>query len=299
MYSEDLQFLYEKITSVPLQSIDGQILQLAKSYTRLNPYYKPVHQKSKSTTEKHDYKEPIRVNESFLPGQPIALPTADMINQEENNFDYNQILYFLWNLWQEPAIDAGISKDICIQAITILKDSLLNYFRSERSKFLIKCLENIKNSSLVLWSCEIMHSILESYPCVKVHFNGMDSKSSIIKDLDRNHSLISDLYKSLIIFKQNAIAKALELSGEESTSSSDEEHTSETRKKQHEDLFRQIKVCKEGSLNYVEEVKNRLDFIKYIYSNSNESIKNSHIEVLWNCFILNASSESEYENLFN
>jgi ubiquitin C-terminal hydrolase len=322
LYSEDLQFLYEKIVSLQLSAVDGQILQLAKSYTRLNSYCRPSHQKSRSTSDTKD--SIIRIDENktsfdqvngngddcnfHIGGAAIPLPPPDYgtsmpdksygVTIVDKNFDCTQILNYLWSLWQEPALENGISKDISLQAISILKDSLLNYFRSERLKFLAKCIENIKSNSLVIWSCELMQAILESYPSVKVQFPSIDSKSSIIKNLDKDHHLISDLYKNLIQFKQIAIEKALELSGEDSTSS-DEETTSEHRKKHHEDLFRQIKVCKEGSLNYVEEVKARLDFLKYIYSNSNESLTNLHIEVLWDCFIINASSESEYENLFN
>ena len=125
-----------------------------------------------------------------------------------------------------------------------------------------------------------MESILESFPSVKVSFPGMESKSSVIRDLDRDHQLITDLYRSLIYFKQEAIKKALEMNGEESTSSSDEEVTSESRKKHHEDLFKQIKICKEGNLYYADEVKSRLNFLKYIYSNSNECLTSIHIEVL-------------------
>lgn len=300
--TEDLQFLYEKVKLVPFGTIDGQILQLAKSFTRLNSFYRPPHRKYKSLSEK---KEPeIKIYDIPLPvsaGEAIPLGTSEYsinIIHEEKTFEYSQILFYLWDLWQEPALQEGISNDIATQAMSILKDSLLNYFRSERMKFLVMCLNNIKDNSLVLWSCDIIRSILESYPSVSVHYSGMDSKSSVIKDLDRDHQFLNLLYKSLIQFKVLAIDKALELSTDESTSSSDEDTVSESRKRIHEDLFRSIKVGKEGSLNYVEEVKSRLEFIKYIYSNSSETLANTHVKILWDSFILNATSESESEGLF-
>ena len=299
LYSEDLQFLYDNITSVPVGSIDGQILQIAKSYTRLNSYYRPIHRKSKSTnSEMPTSSVPMRLDDSYDISVVIPLPPPEVAHEEPATFEYTKILHYLWTLWQAPSVEAGIAKDVATQAITILKDSLNNNFRFERMRFLIMCVENIKNSSMVIWSCDLMQAIIDSYPSVKVGFQGMESRSIVIRDLDKTHKLIFLLFKSLIQFKQEAIAKALQLSGEESTSSSDEENTSESRKRQHEDLFREIKVSQEGCLSYVEELKSRLSFLKYIYSNSNESLTTVHIEVLWNSFVLNASSESEYDYLF-
>lgn len=306
LYSEDLQFLFDNITSVPVSSIDSQILQLAKSFTRLNSYYRPQHRKSKSMNSEKVDCPPIKIEEVYDISMPIPMPppqvasnATSQVPEEVNTFEYTKILHYLWELWQQPAIEAGIGKDIATQAIVLLKDSLYNYYRNERMKFLAMCVVNIKKNSMVLWSCEVLQSIIESYPSVKVSFQGVDSKSGIIKDLDKTHGVIFALYQSLIQFKQEAIAIALKVTGEESTSSSDDESTSESRKRQHEDLFKQIKVSQESSINYVEEVKVRLNFLKYIYSNSTESLTTDHIEVLWNCFVLNASSETECDNLFS
>lgn len=231
---------------------------------------------------------------------PINLPSkVEEGEKPEKRFDSSEVLLFIWSLFQESAISQGMSLAVAEQAMTILKDSLINYFRGERPKYLCMCIENVKKSSIVIWSCDMIKAILESYPSVRAHFDRNDSKSSIIRTLEQENNLTKELYRSLIRFKHVALEKAVQISGDESTSSSDEDGFNEAKKRNYDELFSAVFVSREVNLGYLEEIKARLEFVKYLYSNSNESLDNWHVRVLWETFIFNAVCEKESDLVFN
>ncbi|CAG9332998.1 unnamed protein product [Blepharisma stoltei] len=239
-----------------------------------------------------------------------AISTAPE-DQDSEGFETSQALDFLWNLCQEEALDAGISKTISSQTLKILQDLLTNYYRSDRLKFMIRCIENIKKNSNVLSSCQLLEHILNSYPSTRISNSVTESRNHMIKWLEKEQHLLSEIFNSFIAFKRNALEQAQTLlseGGEKpeedrtddaySTCSSGEEED-ESRKKKYEAIFKQIQVSKDMDVNYIEEIKMRLEFLKFLYSNSSESIHPKHAQLLWDTLVINSATESEHEEYFS
>jgi hypothetical protein len=55
----------------------------------------------------------------------------------------------------------------------------------------------------------------------------------------------------------------------------------------------QISISKDKDLPFFQELKERLDFLMFLYSNSSESMQNKHLNILWSCMVINAFSEKE------
>lgn len=281
---DDLQFLYEKMKQIPSHLVDPQILQIAKSYAKLGSFFWPTAKKGKR--EKGEEEISVVDTNKAIPLPPpdyaIPLPPPDYSNSEvdRSKFDTCQVLEYLWELWQEPAILKGVNFDISLQSIRILKESLLYNFRSERQKFIIKSLENIKKNYLILHCCDLIRSLLESYPISPSSLYDSDSKASVLKNLDSTHKLTLTFFKSLIFFKSAAVCCAIQDLGINSYNENG-----------YESAFNNIRIG--STLNFYDEFKARIDFLSYLLTISQENLTDWTIQALWDTFLINSSSEKE------
>lgn len=171
---------------------------------------------------------------------------------------------------------------------------------------MVRCVENIKKNTIVLSSCQLLEQILRSYISSRMSYSSSESRDSKILYLAKEHNLISELYISLIKFKREAVDIAQNLlSGDEkpeeetnSTCSSGDEEP-DSRKKKYEHVFNQIKISKDIEVSYIEEIKLRLEFLKYLYANSTENLTQTQVGILWDALILNAGIEAEHEECFD
>lgn len=295
----DLQHLFSKIYVLELHEIDSQILGLVKNLVYQLSKYAAKSNNDKEKTEftaEEPWKQCEEIKENY-----------EMLNQE--NFSYSEVLEFIWKLCLSQSINNGITFTISTQAFNILKDSLVSYCKTERYKFLMKCAENIKTNSSVVTSCKLMEEILNSYSDMRSNFEN-ESKALVIKNLDREFHLFSELFTNLLLFKKEAVERAqivlrphgkLEESHEESCytcSSDDDSQESEKRGKRHAEVFMNMRVSPDCEMNYLEELKFRLEFIKFLYQNSAETLQVKYCQVLWEAIVLNPVLEDEHEILF-
>lgn len=297
----DLQHMFSKIYILDLNEIDTQILGLIKSIAlQLSKHLT----KSDNDTEKIEFDSDDPWKE-----QPEHKQSYQIVNQE--SFGHNDVLDFIWKICQEQTIAAGITFNVAAQALTILKESLIYYCRNERYKFLVKSIENIKRNSSVITSCKLIEDILNSYSNIRSNYDN-ESKGLIIKNLEKDYHLFSELYTSLLLFKKEAVERAqvlllgsenkLEESREDSCytcSSDDNSQESEERGKKHAEVFKTLRVSKDCELNYIDELKARLGFMRYLYVNSSETLQLKHAQVLWEVLIMNAVTDEEHEILFS
>ena len=191
---------------------------------------------------------------------------------------------------QENSVNEGFS--LAAHAQTILKESLVYYCRSDRYKFLVKCIENIKRNVSIVSSCKLIEDILNSYSDVRSNYEN-EHKGMMIKNLDKEHHLFSELFTSLLLFKKEAVERASEIlissadkieeSIEESCytcSSDDDSQGSEERGRKHAEILKNLKVSKDSNLNYFEELRTRLNFLKFLYNSSSETLQLKHAQIL-------------------
>ena len=311
MDCEDLKFLYEKVEAIPLASVDSQILQVVKSYAKLGYYYwpsnknKPNSKKQEEEETKEIESEPLKIEtniepvdiipiEPILEGQAIPLPPPDysvplppddyLGTKEKRKFDSTLVLELLWKMWLGQG---DISHDISKQAGVILRESLLFNYRDQRQKFIVNCIENIKNNEFVMKSCELIKEILDSFPIGNPQSPGLISKSALMKNLDNEHSFIQVLIINLVLFKKSGLEQAYLEIGDDLPDGSD-----------YEAVFSIIKVGKDLNLPYLEELKQRLGFLSYIFTTNQDFLTKANLTLLYETFVINAVSEKESGQFF-
>lgn len=290
----DLQFLFSKILGLDLPEIDISTLTLIKVIALAS---------SKSSSRSND----LEKVESSWKEQEEMKENFSIIR--EDSFSYGEVLEFLWKLCQESSLVAGVNVNVCKQSFLILKDILSTYnCRGDRYKFLLKCIENLKKNTSIVTSCKLIEEIVLSYSDFRSNYD--ESKATIIKNLDREFHLLSEIFTSFLLFKTEAVERIqLQLSSDKleearddvcfTCSSDDDSHESEERGKKHAELFKGLKVSKDSELNYFEELKFRLNFIKFLFKSSSETFQIKHLQVLWESIVLNAVSEEEHEIFFS
>jgi len=330
---QDLQYFFSKLTSLPFPEIDSQILSLVKSLvkqmsnlckaprrTQPEPSLLSPWADDNDFTNKSEFvqvplqEEPIPMGPpqyvNFNPeihNEEDTMSTAPEEHENPENIEFSQALEFIWSLWQEEALDSGVPEDIAKTALEALQDLLTIHFRAERVKFLLRCIENVRKNSVVLFSCQLMEQILSSYNASRIANSLLESKQHMIKWLEREQHLITELFNSLLVFKREAVEEAERIMGEEKpqedvdsySTCSEEEEDALLRRTKYESLFNQICVSKDNKLNYIQEIKARLEFLKFLYSNSSETLHPRHAQVMWEMMVLNAVTESEQNEYFN
>ena len=311
MDCDDLKFLYERLEALPLALVDFQILQIIKSFAKLGYYYwpnsknKPKDKKPEEdkAEESESYSmepekniEPIDLARiiPIVEGQAIPLPPPDYSvslpsvdyqgSREKRSFDSTLVLDILWKMWLGRD---GISFDISKQAAAILKESLLYNYRDRREKFIVKCIENIKLNEFVMKSCEMIKGLLDSFPSGNPQGPGLISKSTLMKNLDLEHNFIEVLNTNLVLFKKSALEQAYKEIGDNEPEGSD-----------YEAVFSIIKVGKDLNLPYLEELKQRLAFLSYIFTTNQDFLTQANLTLLHETFVLNAVSEQESGQFF-
>lgn len=285
----DLQFMFSKVIGMDLSEIDSQTLALLKAIT----LYMCKYSSKSNDAEKIEgtWKEAEEIKENF---------------SVYSEFGYIDVLEFLWKLCQENILATGVTLTVSKQAFSVLKDVLSMFsFKGDRFKFLIKCIENLKKNTSVIMSCKLIEEIILSYGEFRSNYD--ESKSVIIKNLDREFHILSEMFTSLLLFKTEAVERIqlnmtgdkLESSREDvcyTCSSEDDSQESEERGKKHSELF---KCLKNSDMNYFEELKFRLNFIRFLFTNCSETFQVKQIQVVWEAIVLNAVSEEEFEIFFS
>lgn len=261
-----------------------------------------------STTRSNTLEKTIKTKE-----EDADSTAAEEIGEINAEFEVSQPLDFLWALCQEEAIESGLQRSMSVQAQDILQDLLTIYFRNERLKYSIRCIDCIRKNTSVLSACQLLQKILASHHTYRLAPSQLENRAHMIKWLEREHHLISELFNSFLLFKREAVGQALNLmifdieKPEDDTrvetystcSSGDESKEEEKRKQKYESIFRKVIVSKDYEVSYVDEIKLRLDFLNYLFANSTETLHPRHAHVLWEALVLNAATESEQNEGFS
>lgn len=295
----DLQSMYTKIHNLDLHDIDVQILGLLKSMAF---QFSKSQIRSDNDSEKIDLEDTWKDYEETK--EKYFIPSQDPISCSD-------VLEFIWKLCQEESLTSGITFSVAAQALEILKDSLVYYHQNDKYKFLCKCIENLKKNSSVVTSCKLLEEIISSYSDIRSNYE-TESRSSVIKTLEKEQHLFNEIFSSLLLFKKEAVERAqvfmvgphdkLEDSREENCftcSSDDDSQASEERGLKHSEVFKKIRISADCDLNYFEELRFRLNFLKFLYLNSAETLQLKHAHILWETLIINAVTEEEHESVFS
>mmetsp|Transcript_13360 Transcript_13360/g.25089 ORF Transcript_13360/g.25089 Transcript_13360/m.25089 type:complete len:2359 (+) Transcript_13360:2657-9733(+) len=263
----DLIHFFQKLSALPLPKIDTQVLALIKSIA------------------------------SSLSDAQLRSSRFDEVSQED-------ALEYLWSLTQEEAQEAGLSQLVSTQALVILGDLLCLHYRSSRQKFLLRGCSSFSRNKAVLHASQLLQRIFESYPIVRLANSVSESRSQIIRWLDKEQNFISEIFYNFLLFKRQATILAQELLDQvkpsentdcTSTCSSGEDEEASER---YDEVISRVGVSREISVFYNDELKLRLDFLKYICSQGEITLQPRQVELMWECFVVNAFTSREQEDFF-
>jgi ubiquitin C-terminal hydrolase len=264
----DLVHFFQKLSALPLPKVDPQVLALIKS---------------------------------------IAASLSDAQLRSPSHFEepaHEDALEFLWSLTQEEAQESGLSQLVSSQALVILGDLLCVHYRSSRQKFMLRCGSSFVRNKAVLYASQLLQRLTDSYPVVRLANSVSESKCQVIRWLDKEQNFLSEVFYNFLLFKRQASILAQELLDQgkpsENTdctstcSSGEDEEASEA----YDDVISRVGVARDNPVFYNEELKLRLDFLKYICSQGELTLQPKHVELLWECFVVNAFTTQEQEDFF-
>ena len=267
--SDDLQTLFAIMTSVNYSQIDSQMLFVIKSFTFINS--------RNSSLKVH----PLGSEATTAPAK-----IAQIV------FDSQQVLLYLWDLWQEEAISQGMQLEIAGKAMNILKESLCWRCKDKRIDFIQKTLGNIERNRCMAWSCELLQSLLDSFNMNSAP--GTESRCSIIGLF--YSEIISALLKSFILRKKQLVDLISSYSCIDLGSSLSDLHSEQQQ--MLESVVNESVFCREEGKTYLNEIRIKLDFLKYIYRQSAEFFSIKHLQVIWKVLVLEAVTQGEADTVF-
>lgn len=263
----DLVHFFQKLSTLPLPKVDTQVLALIKSIAS-------------------------------------SLSDAQLRSNRFDDLSHEDALEFLWSLTQEESQEAGLPQAVSTQALVILGDLLCLHYRSNRTKYLLRCCSSFSSNKAVLHASQLTQRLFESYPVVRLATSLSESRSQVIRWLDKEQNFLSEFFENFLYFKRQALNIAQELmdlgkpsENTECTSTCSSGEDEEALER-YDEVMSRVGVAREVTVFYNEELKSRLDFLKYICSQGEIALQPKHVEVLWECFVVNAFTTREKEDFF-
>eukprot|EP01084_Bolivina_argentea_P320328 555774_1 len=194
----------------------------------------------------------------------LTLMSALSKNTSKNSDPPQRCLDILWNIVQD---ESGCNQSIRNQAKGLIKECLSSIFSQElRLPTMQKCIENITKHKSVCSSLQLLVKIIELYPTT-THMSNEPVRWTIIGHLHDEAKLLDHFFNNIKYFKEN---------------------------------INNINEIKAKNKLYLNEIKERLQFLQYVLSN-NHTIKlnEKYANILWESFIVNALIQKERELTFN
>ena len=186
----------------------------------------------------------------------------------------------LWALSHEE--NPAIPGEVVAQAVSCLLETVkTSGFKSFRHSFIIKSLESIKQNNSVAYSYDIITAIISSFSnktnSVMHMSDERENRMMVIARYHHEHHFIDLFFQELIKFKSTAIenAKTYEHSG-----------------------FDLNQVSLAGRLAYLNEVKARLNYLKFVLEHHEEVLPYNNYEILWDNFIIHCITQAERDECF-
>ncbi|ETO28198.1 hypothetical protein RFI_08932 [Reticulomyxa filosa] len=199
------------------------------------------------------------------------------------NESAERIANVLWNLVQD---ETCANEKLETQAQNLLKEVLSAYCSKEfRLKILVKCVDNLSEHKSVVSSLHVLERVIDIYP-LSTEVGEQPDRWGVVQYLDKEFSMMKKFFEDIKYFKEQATAKAKAI------------RDSREQKEMDEEYFSIINQMKDSKCIYLEEIKQRLEFLDLLLNKSNIRLKKDHIDIIWDIMVVNCLTPQEREEVF-
>lgn len=321
----DSEHFFSVLVGIPLAQVDSQVLGLIVTFVKPSVGFgtqekitkflkitlpKPVSDLNNAIVEESPQ---TRLAD---PTKPIVLgyfPEETQTREEEMEPEVQCLaldpqaataLELLWNWSQPQSVARGLKRETAAEASKQFLELLRTSAKQERWKYLEKCLAFLRENRDAVPMCQIVQTIISSYSIYRGSSYADETRAQVISRLDSECHLFTWLYNNIVWLKRESAYRLLEMTqGEEGL----EDERTDTQSSSSADSWEvehysqavlRLRLGEEGERTYYEEVGKRLDFVKFLYQNYQESMSMRHFNLLWNCFVVNAFSQREQDDFF-
>ncbi|ETO31823.1 hypothetical protein RFI_05294, partial [Reticulomyxa filosa] len=194
-----------------------------------------------------------------------------------------RVTNLLWNVVQD---DSAVDDKLVNEAKNMLKEVLNAYYSRElRLPTLIKCVTNLADHKSVVSSIQILKKIVETYPSTS-SLSDEAERWTIIEHLNTDFSMMKNFFADIQYFKEKANAKAKEV------------RSACEHKEDYHTAINQMKCIPGARFVYLDEIKERLDFLDFVLNQSKIRFKKEHIDTIWDAMVVNCLTPEEREEAF-
>jgi len=322
----DSEHFFSMVVGIPLMQVDSQVLGLIVTFVK--PPVGFGKQEKATKFLKITLPKPVSdLNNAIVeespqarladPSKPIVLgyfPEETQTREEEMEPEAERLeldpqaaiaLELLWNWSQPQSIARGLKRETAAEALKHFLELLRTSAKQERWKYMEKCLAHLRENRDAVPMCQVVQTIISSYSIYRGSSYADETRAQVISRLDSECHLFTWLYNNIVWLKRESAYRLLEMiQGEEGLE--DDERT-DTQSSSSADSWEvehysqavlRLRLGEEGERTYYEEVGKRLEFVKFLYQNYQESMSVRHFNLLWNCFVVNAFSQREQDDFF-
>ena len=298
--TQDVQHFFTKISSLPLTQIDSQVLNLLNAFVKQAtvPKVAPL----KSILKRVDEPEVG----PWHPTEDAKMMVDPEPEETESGFQSSQALELLWRYWQQQSVEQGLSKALAAEALRYFQDLVCRFTRTERVPYALRCIENIESNTTVLSSLETLRVILSSYSNSRIMGSMDDTCPALIERFERSNSLLQKVYRNFLWLKKEFAHRLFTLvtpderreddTRADTNSSSNSLDSKDLRN--YSDALASISLSTDQDASYYDEVTKRLDFLRFIYCNSNECMASKHVMLVWEMMVTHAFTQKEQDEFF-
>ena len=297
--TQDIQHFFTKISSLPLAQIDSQLLNLLNAFVRQAsiPKVAPLKPILKRGAQPEVG--------SWLPSEETKM-IVDPEPEAESGFEATQALELLWRYWQQQAVEEGLSKALAAEALKYFQDLVCRYTRAERVPYALRCIENIEGNLTVLSSLQTLKEILSTYSSARIMGSLDETCPALIERLDRSHNLLEKVYRNFLWTKKEFAHRLYTLitpddrreddTRADTNSSSNSLDSKDLRN--YSEALASVSLSTDQDVTYYDEVSRRLDFLLFVYCNSNEYLLPKHVTLIWQMMVIHAFTQKEQDEFF-
>ncbi|ETO16136.1 Ubiquitin carboxyl-terminal hydrolase family protein, partial [Reticulomyxa filosa] len=212
-------------------------------------------------------------------------------HQQNASGPAGKVIKILWKLVQD---ESSVDDKLVNEAKNLMKEVLTTYFARElREPLLKRCIDNLVEHKSVIISLQVLEKVLQIYatPSSSPMPPMMDDlhRWEIIAKLNTQYAMMKHFFADIEFFKEKASAKAKEI------------RTAYNEKELSAKYFaavNQMKSVGSPRFSYLDEVKERLDFLDFILGFSNLRLEKQEIDIIWNSMVVNCLTPDEREEAF-
>jgi len=183
---------------------------------------------------------------------------------------------------------------VLLRARTLLLDLLsLPASANHRTRFLERCVANIKNNVLVTQSLVLLLRLLQLYPLKSASWFGSSSSQTqpaVIEALQERHDLLNIVLREIVVFQTKCSQELAQMRAQEAQQSSGSSPSAAAA---------QAASLSALQADKLEQLDIRLEFLVSLLSSSSLQLSRSQVDALWVSLVTDATQPAGRDSIFS